>query len=153
LGGQHFVKALQLLRHRKLGEMIDKDERLLPPSLQWIEAEVMTQGAPLGLRASMAGQHQKKQSLTEACTLSDFFKLVCDSAMAKKQIALSQKSTNPDRCVFNDDQIGVLLERSGMKTDEANEGDPTPGLKKDDVLKAAKAKVCRLISQFFYRCR
>lgn len=162
LGGQHFVKALQLLRERKLAEMMDKDPRLLPPSLQYVEAEVLNLGCPLGLRATLAGQHQKRQSLTEACTLSDFFKVVVDASLAKKHLALAQQpqpNTHTDRCVFQDDEIGVLLERSGMKLDDQVEEDKSSiAAKKDDVYKAAKSKVCFPFStdidrKVFYRHR
>ena len=129
LGGQHILKAINQLRE---DQMVETDEELLPASLRFCYMEVIQQGAPYSLRAFMAGRHQLTQSAATSAKLKDFFNLVAETAMGKKNeaIALAQKleklrkpgeplpEPSPDRCVFTDDEVWVLLERSGLKTDE-----------------------------------
>lgn len=126
LGGQHILKALWQMRTNKLQTTKEED---LPPSLRFCFMEVITSGAPYGLRAYMAGRHQLTQSAAEAATLSDFFSLVVDQAFLKKEEALAKEAewkrqhpglkvpVAPDRCCFSDPEIWVLLERSGLMTD------------------------------------
>ena len=128
LGGQHFIRALKELRAEQLKT---KKESELPESLKFVEMEVLQQGASYGLRAYMAGQHQATQSLTESCSLSDFFGLCLDAALAKKWAAMADAQQNainrkldriepppPGHCVFEFEEIWVLLVRSGMRTED-----------------------------------
>ena len=55
LGGQHFLKALHELRHKRLADG-DKESEL-PSSLRVATMELVKQGSPYGLRAKLAGRH------------------------------------------------------------------------------------------------
>ena len=159
LGGQHILKAINQLRE---DQMVETDEELLPASLRFCYMEVIQQGAPYSLRAFMAGRHQLTQSAATSAKLKDFFNLVAETAMGKKNeaIALAQKleklrkpgdpplpDPSPDRCVFTDDEVWVLLERSGLKTDDIV-GDNVrakahPSMKADE----ADAQLANLVCQ------
>ena len=151
LGGQHFIRALKELRAEQLKT---KKESELPDSLRYVEMEVLQQGASFGLRAYMAGQHQATQSLTESCSLADFFGLCLDAALAKKWAAIGdakQTAINrkvgyvpppPGHCVFEFEEIWVLLVRSGMKTeDHLTEHLNKPNMTLAEVQELQKIKV------------
>jgi len=116
LGGQHFLKALYELRSSRLKN--GERESDLPNSLRVASMELVKQGAPYGLRAWLAGRHQRMQSASEAATLSDFFNLCLDVAKDRQADCIRRGYNAPDRCVFVDSEVWTLLERSGLKGED-----------------------------------
>ena len=141
LGGQHFIKALQLLKEYKLKNEQGCTEDTLPPSLKVVQMLVLLQGTEYGMRAYLAGKHQKRQSAAEACSLSDFFNLVVDEAKKKQAIAIQKRNNAYARCEFEGDEIWTLLECSGMKVEENIERIESLELTKTKAAEMIKNKV------------
>lgn len=138
LGGQHFVKALKLLREHRLS--VDKTpENQLPPSLRIVEAEVLTEGTPFDLRSLQAGRHQHRQSSAEPTKLQHFFRLCVQRAQVQKEHNSSSKQ--PRRCEFDDQEVYHLLERSGLRSADLEiTSDET--VTKQEAAQLLKEKVC-----------
>jgi hypothetical protein len=106
--------------------------------------ELVKQGAPYGLRAWLAGRHQRMQSASEAATLSDFFNLCLDAARDRKAECVRRGDKSPDRCIFLDSEVWTLLERSGLKSDEKEKDSEvaSPGISTDVAAAQKKILVC-----------
>ena len=142
LGGQHFLKALYELRSSRLKN--GERESDLPNSLSVASMELVKQGAPYGLRAWLAGRHQRMQSASEAATLSDFFNLCLDVAKDRQADCIRRGYNAPDRCVFVDSEVWTLLERSGLKGEDEEKKDEIaiPGISTDVAAEQKKKRVC-----------
>ena len=112
LGGQHFLKALTMLRSDMLRG--GTPEAALPDSLKFAELEVLSTSCGAKLRAWAAGRHQKKQT-GSAATIGDFLGLVVDEVRKTGQ--------NYEQ---SDERIWYWLERSGMEI-EGIKTDSKPG--------------------------
>ena len=118
LGGQHILKAL-----RKLRADYQAEGKPLPPSLEYCMMEVVTQGAPLGLRQLLAGDHQRTQANSESASTADFFRCALDEAVRRKTKGQTPYMTEGD--------VWRQIRMSGMKTEEklAN----NPDMSRDEI--------------------
>jgi hypothetical protein len=102
--------------------------------LEYCMMEVVTQGAPLGLRQLLAGDHQRTQANSESASTADFFRGALDEAVRRKKLGKTPYMT--------DGEVWRQIRMSGMKTEEPKKETNNPDMTRDEIDIYNKNLVC-----------